>query len=128
MEKVIQIPDSHFQRDPSEITSEEITAYYSRQRIPHPRFSTLSFPCVSCYAAVDVWCHKGENGPGRWDIPICEARKAMYRTAYDRYIEKVKNGSIQLYTTLEDAIRKQIQKILKEVKTEYDRRKEYFNT
>ena len=81
-----------------------------RERIPHPAFSTLSFPCPACAKPIGVWCKKSS-----WDNPICDARKDMYTKAYDRYIEKVEKGSIRINTAPFEEIEEQIQAIVQEV-------------
>ena len=118
--KIFEIPDSHFQRDPAEITSEEISVYYKRQELQkarYPPLSTISFPCPSCDAETKAWCRDEQ---GREAEGICEARKAIYRSVYDRYFHKVKNGSLKILAMTDAEIKKEIQKLIEEVIQEYD--------
>ena len=82
-------------------------------KIPHPPLSTLSFRCPKCDADVDVWCRED----GR-DVEVCQERKAMCTQVYDQYIHNIQTHRLPLYVSDVDR-RKQIQKIIKEVKDEY---------
>lgn len=87
------------------------------QRIQHPPLSTLKFSCPTCGAEVDIWC--SDNG---LEVSVCEARKALYSEAYNRYITGVQNRSISMFLPYHD-LKKEIQLIIQEVQTENEQRK-----
>lgn len=55
---------------------------------------------------------------GREAENICDARKAMYTTVYNRYMHKAKNGILNPHFMTDAHIRQEIQKLIQEVQTE----------
>ncbi|MCY3739948.1 MAG: hypothetical protein OXH00_02900 [Candidatus Poribacteria bacterium] len=87
-----------------------------RKRIPHPPLSTTCFPCPSCGAETNLWCR---DTHGREAEGICEARKAIYTTVHNQYVQKVKNGRLQLHVMTNPEIKQEIQTLIQEAITDY---------
>lgn len=122
-DKIVKIPDSHFQRDEGDELREETSFYHrliegrSQKSRIHPPLSTVSFPCPSCGAETSVWCR---DQHGRETEGICEARTAIYTTVYNRYVEKVEKGILRLHVMTYADTEKEIQKLIQEAIANYE--------
>ena len=95
------------------MTPNDFTVPYKRL-IRHPGFSTTCFPCPTCNAMIDYWCH-GVKNPRGAETPICDARKALYIKAYNRYVAAVEAGRINPEMLSHPYHAKKVETIVKEV-------------